>query len=69
MEEGDPMEDDNPAAEVGEVTLDEDDGQGGVNREDHKLTQLRESYVPDSEIYLNRASHLCPNIMQRFLTF
>ena len=54
VEEGDPMEDDNPAADVGEVTVDEDDGQRGVNREDHKLTQLRESYVPDSEIYLNR---------------
>ena len=54
MEEGDPVEDDNPAADVGEVTVDEDDGQRGVNREDHKLTQLRESYVPDSEIYLNR---------------
>ena len=57
------MEDDDPAAEFGEVTLDEDDGQRGVNREDHKLTQLHESYVPNSEIYLNCASQLCPNIL------
>ena len=63
------MEDDDPAAEFGEVTLDQDDGQRGVNREDHKLTQLHESYVPDSEIYLLCDSKLCPNILQRFLTF
>ena len=46
------MEDDDPATDVGEVTLDEEDGQGGVNRKDHKLPQLRQSYVPDSGIYV-----------------
>ena len=63
------MEDDDPAADVGEVTLDEDYRQGGVYRKDHKLPQLPKSYVPDSEIYLNESSQLCPNMIPRFQNF
>ena len=58
------MEDDAPAINVGEVTLDEDYGQGGVDRKDHKLPQLHEGYVPK----FRDISELCLTIMSKYNT-
>ena len=55
------MEDDNPATDVGKVTLDEDYGQGGVYRKDQNLPQLSNSYVPGSEIW-------CLTVLSKFDT-